>query len=180
MKTKVAVLFAGALVALLLVSRYFALSQVGLPLAWMLYLGLPITAAGVLFALRLINLGAGWTAKDMKHDLGAPARYPFCRRKRRPPSASRSSRRYTRKAQSLTSSTARGACTSSPRSDADGGWPALGQSLPRGRLHLDAGGLVLPACGRVLGRDTLTEPARFAVTPWRLVASNDRALTPLS
>ena len=132
MKTKVAVLFAGALVALLLVSRYFALSQVGLPLAWMLYLGLPITAAGVLFALRLINLGAGWTAKDMKHDLGAPARYPFCRRKRRPPSASRSSRRYTRKAQSLTSSTARGACTSSPRSDADGGWPALGQSLPRG------------------------------------------------
>ena len=33
MKTKVAVLFAGALVALLLVSRYFALSQVGLPLA---------------------------------------------------------------------------------------------------------------------------------------------------
>ncbi|HVQ84270.1 MAG TPA: SHOCT domain-containing protein [Mycobacterium sp.] len=88
MKTKVAVLFAGALVALLLVSRYFALSQVGLPLAWMLYLGLPITAAGVLFALRLINLGAGWTAKDMKHDLGAPARpLPFL-----PPQASASER----------------------------------------------------------------------------------------
>jgi hypothetical protein len=30
-----------------------------MPLGWLLYLGLPITAAGVLFALRLINLGAG-------------------------------------------------------------------------------------------------------------------------
>jgi hypothetical protein len=63
MKTKVVVLFAGALIALLLLSRYFALSQTGLPLAWMLYLGLPVTAAGVVFALQLINLGAGWTTK---------------------------------------------------------------------------------------------------------------------
>ncbi len=43
----------------------------------MLYLGLPITAAGVLFALRLINLGAGWGAKieGIKHDgaAGTPA-----------------------------------------------------------------------------------------------------------
>jgi hypothetical protein len=70
MKTKAAVLFAGALIALLLLSRYFALSQTGVPLAWMLYLGLPITAAGVLFALQLINLGAGWTSKtrDLRHD----------------------------------------------------------------------------------------------------------------
>jgi hypothetical protein len=58
MKTKVAVLLSGALVALLLLSRFFALSQAGMPPGWMLYLGLPISAAGVLFALRLINLGA--------------------------------------------------------------------------------------------------------------------------
>jgi hypothetical protein len=74
MKTRVVVLFAGALIALLLVSRFFTLSQAGLPLCWMLYLGLPITAAGVLFALRLINLGAGWTTKDTRHDLAACAR----------------------------------------------------------------------------------------------------------
>lgn len=65
MKTKVAVLLSGAIIALLLVSRYFALSRTGMPLGWLLYFGLPITAAGVLFALRLINLGAGWrTAVD--------------------------------------------------------------------------------------------------------------------
>ena len=63
MKTKVVVLLSGALIALLLLSRYFALSRAGVPLGWMLYLGLPITAAGVLFALRLINLGAGWGSK---------------------------------------------------------------------------------------------------------------------
>ncbi len=74
MKTKAAVLLSGALVALLLLSRYFVLSRAGLPLGWMLYLGLPITAGGVLFALRLINLGAGWGAKDMNHHVGAPAR----------------------------------------------------------------------------------------------------------
>jgi hypothetical protein len=62
-KTKVAVLVSGALIALLLLSRYFALSRAGVPFGWMLYLGLPITAAGVLVALRLINLGAGWTTK---------------------------------------------------------------------------------------------------------------------
>ncbi len=63
-----------ALIALLPLSRCFTLSQAGLPLAWMLYLGLPITAAGVLFALRLINLGAGWPTKDVKHDVGTSAR----------------------------------------------------------------------------------------------------------
>jgi hypothetical protein len=74
MKTKAAVLLSGALVALLLLSRYFVLSRAGLPLGWMLYLGLPITAGGVLFALRLINLGAGWGAKDVNHHFGATAR----------------------------------------------------------------------------------------------------------
>ncbi|OBG38870.1 SHOCT domain-containing protein [Mycobacterium sp. E3198] len=64
MKTKAAVLLSGALVAVLLLLRYLALSRAGLPLGWLLYLGLPITAAGVLFALRLINLGAGWGARD--------------------------------------------------------------------------------------------------------------------
>jgi hypothetical protein len=34
-----------------------------MPLGWMLYLGLPITAAGVPFALRLANLSAGWSTK---------------------------------------------------------------------------------------------------------------------
>lgn len=77
MKTKAAVLLAGALIALLLLSRYFALSQTGVPLAWMLYLGLPITAAGVLFALQVINIGAGWTSKDMRHDTGPRARSPL-------------------------------------------------------------------------------------------------------
>jgi hypothetical protein len=79
MKTKAAVLFAGALIALLLLSRYFALSQTGVPLAWMLYLGLPITGAGVLFALQLINLGAGWTTKtqDLQHHTGVRAQPPL-------------------------------------------------------------------------------------------------------
>jgi hypothetical protein len=63
MKAKAAVLLSGALVALLLLSRYFALSRAGLPLGWMLYLGLPVTFAGVLFALRLLNLSAGWGNK---------------------------------------------------------------------------------------------------------------------
>lgn len=77
MKTKTVVLLPGGLVALLLVSRYYALSRSGLPLGWMLYLGLPITAAGVLFALRFINLGAGWGPRSdgMKHNSGVPA-YP--------------------------------------------------------------------------------------------------------
>jgi hypothetical protein len=66
MKTKTAVLLSGALIALLLLARYVALSRAGLPLGWMLYLGLPITAGGVLFALRLINLGAGWGARDTR------------------------------------------------------------------------------------------------------------------
>ncbi len=63
MKTKVVVLVAGGMVALLLLSRYFVLSRAGMPLGWMLYLGLPITGAGVLCALRLINLGAGWSTR---------------------------------------------------------------------------------------------------------------------
>lgn len=66
MKAKAAVLASGALVALLLLSRYVALSRAGLSSGWMLYLGLPITAAGVLFALRLLNLGAGWGARDAR------------------------------------------------------------------------------------------------------------------
>lgn len=63
MKSKAVVLLAGGLLALVLLTRYFALSRAGVPLGWMLYLGLPITGAGVLFALRLIDLGSGWTAK---------------------------------------------------------------------------------------------------------------------
>jgi hypothetical protein len=77
MKTKAAVLLSGALVALLLLSRYVALSRAGLPLGWMIYLGLPITAAGVLFALRLINLGAGWGAGNMRRPAHPiPLSYP--------------------------------------------------------------------------------------------------------
>jgi hypothetical protein len=60
MKTKDVVVAIGGMVALLLLLRYFALSRTGLPVGWMLYLGLPVTAAGVLFALRLADLGAGW------------------------------------------------------------------------------------------------------------------------
>lgn len=63
MKTKVVVLLAGGMVALMLLTRYVALSRAGMPSGWMLYLGLPITGAGVLFALRLIELGAGWGTK---------------------------------------------------------------------------------------------------------------------
>ncbi|ORB73880.1 SHOCT domain-containing protein [Mycobacterium scrofulaceum] len=63
MKSKVVVLLAGGMLALVLLTRYFALSRAGVPLGWMLYLGLPITGAGVLFALRLVDLGAGWTTK---------------------------------------------------------------------------------------------------------------------
>jgi hypothetical protein len=74
MKTKAAVVLSGALIALLLLSRYFALSHAGVPLGWMLYLGLPITAGGVLFALRLINLGAGWGTGNANHHVGATAR----------------------------------------------------------------------------------------------------------
>jgi hypothetical protein len=63
MKTKAVVLLSGGLVALLLISRYFAMSRAGMPLGWLLYLGLPITAAGVLFALRLTSLSSGWSTK---------------------------------------------------------------------------------------------------------------------
>lgn len=63
MKTKVVVLLTGGMVGLVLLMRYFALSRAGMPLGWMLYLGLPVTGAGVLFALRLIELGAGWSTK---------------------------------------------------------------------------------------------------------------------
>ncbi|CAM3287459.1 SHOCT domain-containing protein [Mycobacterium colombiense] len=62
MKSKVLVLAAGVAVSLFLVTRYFALSRAGVPLGWMLYLGLPVTGAGVLFALRLLELGDGWRA----------------------------------------------------------------------------------------------------------------------
>ncbi|MEE6177952.1 SHOCT domain-containing protein [Mycobacterium sp. 050134] len=79
MKTKVVVLLAGGMVALLLLARYVALRGSGLPVGWMLYLGLPITASGVLFALRLVNLGAGWgpgpgrTADDSPAAAPAPS-----------------------------------------------------------------------------------------------------------
>ncbi|OBJ22948.1 SHOCT domain-containing protein [Mycobacterium colombiense] len=62
MKSKVIVLTAGVALSLFLVARYFALSRAGVPLGWMLYLGLPVTGAGVLFALRLLELGDGWRA----------------------------------------------------------------------------------------------------------------------
>lgn len=71
MRSKVVVLLAGGMLALVLLTRYFALSRAGVPLGWMLYLGLPITGAGVLFALRLIDLSAGWTTKGgtlQQHD----------------------------------------------------------------------------------------------------------------
>ena len=75
MKSKVVVLLAGGMLALVLLMRYFALSQAGVPLGWMLYLGLPITGAGVLFALRLIDLGEGWTTKGgtLRHHGGVRA-----------------------------------------------------------------------------------------------------------
>ncbi|OBH03758.1 SHOCT domain-containing protein [Mycobacterium sp. E1747] len=63
MKSKAIVLLAGGMLALVLLTRYFALSRAGVPLGWMLYLGLPVTGAGVLFALRLLDLGEGWTTK---------------------------------------------------------------------------------------------------------------------
>lgn len=75
MKSKVVVLLAGGMLALVLLTRYFALSRAGMPLGWMLYLGLPITGAGVLFALRLLDLSAGWTTKDaaLRHHSGVQA-----------------------------------------------------------------------------------------------------------
>jgi len=60
MKIKAVVVSIGGMVALLLLLHYLALSRSGLPLEWILYLGLPTTAVGVLFALRLIQLGEGW------------------------------------------------------------------------------------------------------------------------
>jgi len=59
-KTKLAVMAIGVAVALVLIAHYVALSRAGLPVDWMLYLGLPTTAAGVAFALRLADVGAGW------------------------------------------------------------------------------------------------------------------------
>ncbi len=75
MKAKVVVLLAGLMIALLLLSRYVALSRAGLPMGWMLYLGLPITAAGVVFAWRLVNLAAGWGsgAEEAKHAARPPS-----------------------------------------------------------------------------------------------------------
>jgi hypothetical protein len=76
MRAKAVVVVTGGMIALLLLARYVALSRAGLPLGWMLYLGLPITASGVLFALRLINLGAGWSPRTDRpwNGIGAPAR----------------------------------------------------------------------------------------------------------
>jgi hypothetical protein len=77
MKSKVAVLIAGGMVALMLLSRYFVLRRAGMPLEWMLYLGLPITAAGVLFALGLVNLSKGWSTKiDPPQDFSQTQAHP--------------------------------------------------------------------------------------------------------
>ncbi len=77
MKTKVVVVVAGGMVAVLLLWRYVALSRAGMPLGWMLYLGLPITAVGLLFALRLASLGAGWSIKpDAPQPTAGPALPP--------------------------------------------------------------------------------------------------------
>ncbi|OBJ75733.1 hypothetical protein A9W97_08910 [Mycobacterium gordonae] len=65
MKTKVVVLLTGWAVAVVLLLHYVMLSRAGLPVDWMLYLGLPVTAAGVLFALMLANVGAGWETKTV-------------------------------------------------------------------------------------------------------------------
>lgn len=65
MKAKIAVLLTGVAIGLVLLVRYVALSRAGLPVGWLLYFGLPVTAAGVLFGLSLTNIGAGW---DLKTD----------------------------------------------------------------------------------------------------------------
>jgi hypothetical protein len=65
MKTKAVVLLTGSAMAVVLLVHYVMLSRAGLPMAWMLYLGLPITAAGVLFALLLANVGSGWEPKPV-------------------------------------------------------------------------------------------------------------------
>jgi uncharacterized membrane protein len=72
MKSKVIVLAAGVVVSAFLVARYFALSRAGVPLGWMLYLGLPVTGAGVLFALRLLELGDGWGALQRRESPDCP------------------------------------------------------------------------------------------------------------
>ncbi|OBK31583.1 hypothetical protein A5634_13445 [Mycobacterium asiaticum] len=66
MKTKIAVLLTGGAIAAMLFLHYVALTRAGLPVDWMLYLGLPVTVAGVLFALRLAALGAGWDNADRR------------------------------------------------------------------------------------------------------------------
>ena len=76
MKTKGAVLLSGAMIAVLLVSRYFALSRSGLSLGWMVYLGVPLTAAGVLLVLRLVRLGTGLGAKPMLPQAPPPPAWP--------------------------------------------------------------------------------------------------------
>lgn len=63
MKTKVVVLLTGSAIAVVLLLHYVTLSRAGLPMGWMLYLGLPVTAAGVLFALLLTNVGSAWETK---------------------------------------------------------------------------------------------------------------------
>jgi hypothetical protein len=123
MKTKAAVLLAGALIALLLLSRYFALSQTGVPLAWMPYLGLPITAAGVVFALQLINLGAGWATKtqDLRHDVGVRPQPPLTLAQPAVPVSERLRALQALRDNGAISewSTARGGCKSSPTGEPD-------------------------------------------------------------
>lgn len=66
MKTKVVVLLTGSAIAVVLLLHYVMLSRAGLPMGWMLYLGLPVTAAGVLFALLLTNVGSAWETKTVR------------------------------------------------------------------------------------------------------------------
>ena len=129
MKTKVVVLLSRALIALLLLlSRYFALSRAGIPLGWMLCLGLPITAAGVLFALRRwtpSRAGAPRsTTCNTSPERNCTRRFQLRSPLSQFPSASRSFRPCMPMAPSLTRSTAHGVRRSSRSCAADGVIPA--------------------------------------------------------
>jgi len=57
MKSKVIALLAGAMVSLFVVAGYVTATRARVPLGWMLYLGLPLTGAGV--AVRTATHRAG-------------------------------------------------------------------------------------------------------------------------
>lgn len=77
MKTRIAVLLTGAMIAAVLILDYLVLNRTGLPVGWVIYLGLPITGAGVLVALRLADLGTGWDAQSelIAHSSPAPVHH---------------------------------------------------------------------------------------------------------